>query len=109
MRLRDHVVGHDWDFAAAPRRVDHERGDAEPGGVPPQAFDDLNPLGDGGSEVLQADAQVALIQIVRPHPHFDQLVHQPAHHVHAIVHPPQQNCLIAQGDPRVRQPLARQF
>ena len=56
--------------------------------------------------MAQAQARVAVINVVRPHPGANQGVNQFFHYIHAVVDPRQQNALVAQGDARVRQKRA---
>ncbi len=72
-----------------------------------QSFNDLDALGDRRAEMARARHQVALVQIVGPHAHLDQLVHELALDVDAIVDAGQQHGLIAQGNARVGQHAAR--
>ena len=71
--------------------------------MPPEPLNDLNALGHRRTEVLDAHRQVALIDIVRTHAHFDHVVHQLPHDVHAVVDSPQQHGLVAKRYARIRQ------
>ena len=75
----------------------------------PEALNDLNALGHRRTEMLNAYRQVALIDIVRAHPHLDQVVDQLPHHMDAVVDAPQQHGLVPQRNPCVRQLAAGFF
>ena len=100
----DDVVGQQGDLAAAARGVDHERGHGIAGRMPAKALDDLQPLRHRGAEMGGAGDRVALVEIVRPDPHFEHVVHQRLHGRQVVVDAPQQHGLRAQGDARVGQP-----
>ena len=51
--------------------------------------------------------QIALVKVIRPHPHLHQFMHQLALDVYAIVHPRQQDRLVAQRNARPREPITR--
>ncbi len=98
VRHAEQVVGHDGDLAAAAGGVDHVGGHGIPGGVPAQAFHDLDALGHRGAEVTRAVHQVTLVEVIRPHTDAHQVLHQLALDVHVVVHTCQQHRLVAQGD-----------
>jgi len=99
----DDAVGHHRDLAAAVRCVDHVPRHSEAARVADQVLDDLDPLAHRRAEVRQTLGQVALVQIVGSdaigHETFDEL----PHYAGAVVHPGQQDRLIAQRQPRVCQ------
>ena len=53
-RLRDDVLGHHRRFATAAGRINHEGGHGVARGVSAQSLDNLDALGHGRAEVLQA-------------------------------------------------------
>lgn len=64
------------------------------------------PLETGVPEVLQAHAQVALINVIRSHSYFDQLVNQPFHDVNAVVDACKQHALVSERYTRVSKHFA---
>ena len=98
IRVADQVVGHDRDLAAAAGRVDHVGRDGVAARVAAQALHDLEALADRRAEVPAALDQVALVQVVRPDAHLDELVDQLALDVDAVVDACEQDRLIADRD-----------
>src|SRR5690606_7709235 len=96
--LGQDVVGRKGDVAAAPRRSHHKGGNRVARGVPPQVFDDLQPLGDRSPEVADSLGQVALVDVVGTDADFYQFVHQLLHYMGAIVDARQNHRLVPQGD-----------
>ena len=68
-----------------------------------QTFDDLEPLTDWCTEVARAFNKVALIDVVRADAILDELVHQLAHDVHAVVDARKEHRLIANGNAGARE------
>ncbi|OQA40918.1 MAG: hypothetical protein BWY52_02744 [Chloroflexi bacterium ADurb.Bin325] len=106
-RLADEVLRHDRDLAAPAGRIHHVGRDGIAGGVAAQPLDDLDALADRRAEMARARHQVALVEVVGPHPVPDQLVHQLLHHLDRIVHARQQHRLRAERDARVGQQAER--
>ena len=101
--VRDQVVRHHRDLAAATRRVNHKRWHGIARSVSAQAFDDLEPLPNWGTEVARTFNKVALIDVVRADAILYELVHQLAHDVHAVVHASKEHRLIPNRDASARQ------
>src|SRR6266550_3103494 len=93
---RLHVLGQEGDLPATPRRVNHEVRHGEPRGPPAQRPNDLQALFDGRTEVLRARHLVAHVDVIRPHPRGEELLHQPLHHLGIVVHAPQEHRLAAE-------------
>ena len=93
--VRDQVVGHDRDLAAAAGRIDDEGRDRVARGVAAQALHDLEALADRRPEVAGPLDQVALVEVVRPDPVGDELVDEGALDVDAVVDARQQDALVA--------------
>ena len=100
------ILRHDGDFAAAAGRVHDEGGHRKASCVSAQSFYDFDSLGNGRAEVLQAHAQVALINVIRSHSYFDQLVNQPFHDVNAVVDACKQHALVSERYTRVSKHFA---
>src|SRR5690606_13029424 len=103
------VVGTHGHFPAAARSVDYKGRYRLPRHVPPQVFDNLDSFGDGRAEVLDPLGKVALIDVVRADARLDQLFHQGLLNVRAVIDPPQENGLVAQGHARVGEPFAGRY
>src|SRR6516162_10308810 len=54
------IVRLERHFSPSARQIDGEMRNRQSTGVPPQAFDDLDPFGDGRSKMLQALSQIHL-------------------------------------------------
>ena len=78
VRIADEVIRVQRDLPAATRRIHHIGGDGKTGGVTAQGFDDLDTFADRCAEVPGAVDQVALIEVIGPYPHSNQIVHQTA-------------------------------
>ena len=74
--------------------------------MPAQPLDDLHALGYRRAEVPGAFHQITLVDIVGAHADLDQVLHQSALNVHAVVDACQQHALVAQGHARPAQPVA---
>src|SRR4051812_20790156 len=101
--VRDQVVRHDRDLAAAPGRVDDVGRDGVARGVTTETFDDLETLADGRPEVTRALDEVALVEVVRPNAVRDKLVDERALDVDAVVDAREQDALVADRQPRLGQ------
>src|SRR5215471_11234792 len=74
--VMQYVAGINWHLAATAGSVDHILRHAISRGVPSQAFDDLNPLGNRGAQMRGAVDEVALIDVVGSYAAHQQLVHE---------------------------------
>src|SRR2546421_311909 len=92
------VLGEQRDLATAAGGVDHEVGHGEPGGPAAQRPDDLESLFDGRAEVLRAGDLVAHVDVIRPDPGGEQLLHQQLHDRGVVVHALQEDGLAAERD-----------
>ena len=63
-----------------------------------------SPLRHRRAEMRRAADRIALVQIVRPHPHQQQLVHELPHRLHVVVHALEQHGLRAERNAGVGQP-----
>ena len=100
------ILRHDGDFAAAAGRVHDKGGHRKAACMSAQSFYDFDSLGNGRAEVLQAHAQVALINVIRSHSYFDQLVNQSFHDVNAVVDARKQHALVSERYTRVSKHFA---
>src|ERR1041384_5875860 len=80
-------LGEQGNRAAAPGRVDDVVGPRQPAGPPPQRLHNLETLLHGRSEVFGPRHLVALVDVVRPHPSDEQLLHQSLHYRRIVVNP----------------------
>ena len=72
-----------------------------------QALDDLEALADRRPEMPAALDQVAVVEVVRPDADLDQLVHELALDVDAVVDAGEQHRLVADRDAGAGQPVDR--
>jgi hypothetical protein len=75
--------------------------------VAAQPPDNLQAFFYRGPEVSRPQDRVALVQVVGFNPDFEKALHQRFHGGHIIVHPGEKNRLAPQGNPCIRQTLAR--
>ena len=104
--LRDHVVRDHRRLPAAADGVDDVGRHGEARGVAAQALVDLDALGDRGAEVARALGEVALVVVVRLDADLHEAVHQPLHHLAAVVDALHEHRLVAQRDAGVGEHLA---
>ncbi len=66
------IIGIHRCFAAAARRVNDKIGNGIAGNIAPYVFHDFNSFGDRRSKMADTLREIALIQIIGPHPDFYQ-------------------------------------
>lgn len=96
--VKENVTGIHRHLPAATRRIDHELRNGISGGVAAQSLDDLDSPGDRGPEVGRSLDEIALVEVVGADAAAEQLLDERLHHREGIVHPGQQDALVAEGD-----------
>src|SRR3989337_1388577 len=104
--LGKEVCGSHGYLAAPAGRVHDECRDSVTGRVSTELFYYVHAYGHGRAEVARSHRHVALIEVIRAHPYFQELMHELFHGGRPVVHALQKHRLAAERYPRVGQARA---